>query len=688
MKINYLNLKNLLTITLLFITSTIYAETKCKTIAELRQQKDGTEVLYTGTATTTFYGPGGILIQDETGYLYVKNGLLSEWGSAKVRTNMKISEIFGTFKTANNEDMTRIEIEFNEDVQFIEIKEQNATFNITNVALNDLLNNPMNYECQPIRLTDIEVINIDGTKFIGNNNNKIQLISDYTVPARGTFEGYYGNKYSQGFIIPSDKHITPTAFKTISDLKNAYETNAPTTELSLVDAVIVNYINKNNDGSAHIYVQQTDEWSTQGIILHIQNYQNNLTIGDSIKGIKGIFTPFIADDNNNVTGSKITISNTNAQLINIINQNNKITTNPIDDIEYIIGWGTKNYESTLAITPKGKITKADNKYNLVINNKYIRIEGIDVSQYKDGNYALVGIIDAGFINKNETSIILRNEKDIIKTEYTFNNIAEMKAMGEPLATGTTYNLQNKVLVTNVHSWKTEYSTLYGLFVQDTTAGLFIETSTNPNVTAGDSIHGLSGTYHGSLTLKENSKPTISSSNNLSKIKPEEVTMAKLATNPEKYTSRVVKLMGVGHNTRTENHYGETITIKYLYQGEYIMDYDIWNYNLYEYNNITGVFDYGSYQPFSIVPLSQNHIEKGIYTETNIENTTIDNNLIFTHNKQIIAPHAQNIKIYNTNGQLISETNNDTFNASSLQQGIYIVLTTYNNIIKTTKIINY
>ena len=172
------------------------------------------------------------------------------------------------------------------------------------------------------------------------------------------------------------------------------------------------------------------------------------------------------------------------------------------------------------------------------------------------------------------------------------------------------------------------------------------------------------------------------------IKYDEVTMATLASNPEKYASRVVKLIGVGHGSRTENHYGETMTIKYLYQGEYTMDYDIWNYNLYEFNNIIGVFDYGSYQSFSIIPLSQNHIEKGVYTETNIENATIDNNLIFTHNKQIIAPLAQNIKVYNTNGQLIGETNNDTFNASSLQQGVYIVLTTYNNIIKTTKIINY
>ena len=690
MKFNHLNLKNLLTITLLFVTSIFYAQTECETIAKLRQQKNGTEVIYTGIATTTFYGSGGILIQDETGYLYVKNGRLAEFGNAKVRTNMKITDIWGVFKTATNEEMTRIEIESNEDVSDIVIKSQNASFNITNIALNDILTNPTKYECQPIRLTDIEVIDIDGSKFIGTDNNKIGIAAgwDITIPARGTFTGYYGNNGTQGFVIPSAEHVIPTGYKTINDLKNAYETDAPTTELGLVDAVLVNYINKNSDGSAYVYVQQTDEWSTQGLVLHIQNYKNNLAIGDSIKGIKGVFSTFAADDNNNITGSKIAISSTNAQLINVINQNNKITTQSIDDIEYVIGWGTKNYEATLSVTPKGKIVKADNKYNLVVNDKYIRIEGFDVSQYKDANYALVGIIDAGFINKDETSIILRDENDIIQTNYTFNSIAEMKAAGEPIATGTTYTLNSKAIITHIYSWKVEDLNVYGIFAQDETAGLYIETNTKQDVSVGDLVNGISGIYHGYFSLKEGTKMNIISNNNLNNIKYDEVTMATLASNPEKYASRVVKLIGVGHGSRTENHYGETMTIKYLYQGEYTMDYDIWNYNLYEFNNIIGVFDYGSYQSFSIIPLSQNHIEKGVYTETNIENATIDNNLIFTHDKQIIAPFAQNIKVYNTKGQLIGETNNDTFNASSLQQGVYIVLTTYNNIIKTTKIINY
>ena len=56
-------------LTINFIGATI----ECSTIADIRKQTSGTSVKYTGTATTTFYGLGGILIKDTTGCLYVKN---------------------------------------------------------------------------------------------------------------------------------------------------------------------------------------------------------------------------------------------------------------------------------------------------------------------------------------------------------------------------------------------------------------------------------------------------------------------------------------------------------------------------------------------------------------------------------------------------------------------------------------
>jgi hypothetical protein len=246
----------------------------------------------------------------------------------------------------------------------------------------------------------------------------------------------------------------------------------------------------------------------------------------------------------------------------------------------------------------------------------------------------------------------------------------MKAQGEPLATGITYSLRNNVLVTHIHSWRVEELTIYGLFVQDHTAGLYIETQAKPNVAAGDSIKGIIGSYHGYIVQNSGAKFTIISSNNLDKIVYEDVTMATLKNNPEKYASQVVRLIGVGHGTRKVNNYGQESTQKFLYQETDTMVYDIWKYDLYELSNIVGVFDYGSYQSFSIVPLSQAHITP--YDGTNTENV-FDNNIIHIQNNHLIAEGASSITIYNLKGQIIAQTDTDNININALNNGVYIAV---------------
>jgi hypothetical protein len=178
--------KILFFITLLTIANISLAQTECATIAEVRAQKNKTEIKYTGIATTTFYGPAGILIADETGYLYVKNSLLSEWGSSSIKPNMKITNICGLFNQTSDMDMSHILIEFNDDVKKIQIKEETATFAITDVKTEDLISNPKKYECQPIRLTEIDVIHTGWSYYIGNGDKTITLVGGYGViiPAR------------------------------------------------------------------------------------------------------------------------------------------------------------------------------------------------------------------------------------------------------------------------------------------------------------------------------------------------------------------------------------------------------------------------------------------------------------------------------------------------------------------------
>lgn len=699
MRINYSNFKNFIIVSLLLVSCIINAQTECKTIAEIRTQASGSSVKYVGSATTTFYGPGGILIEDTSGYLYVKNTLLGEYGTSKIRVNMQISNITGTFNTATDMEMSHIEMSTRQ-VNAIKLENEEASFDITDVTLDELLSNPMNYECRPIRLTDIKVINNGYSYSIGNENNTISLVAgwDVQIPARGTFEGYYGNNGTQGFIIPSAQNVTATAYNAILDIKNAYEIESPN-DLGIEDAMLINHITKNADGSAYIYAQQTDVYqTTTGIVLHINDYNKNINVGDSICGVKGKFTHFTLNDNNKIIGSKISISANDAESIVVVNSNNELNATLIDDLEYVIGYGAINYESLFVISPKGKIKQRKindtDKYTLEINGKYIVLEGVDCSKFVDESVAVMGILDAGFVNQGETSIILRSENDILATTYTFNTLEEMKAAGQPLATGVTYVLDNNVLVTHVHSWiiKDLDLTIYGMFVQDETGGLYIQTQSKINFVAGDSIKGISGTYHAYeneapyLDLKSVTNINKLSSDNLNSIEYEEVTMEDLSINPEKYASRVVKLMGVGHGSRQINNQGTMENQKFLYQGQDTMVYEIWDYTLYEYNNIVGVFDYGSYRSFSIIPLSQNHIEKGKYIGTDIENNQVINTISIQEDN-LFAPNAIAINIYDINGKILKSAHNDNINISNLNHGVYIIKVVYdNNLIYTSKII--
>lgn len=655
--------KSLIFIILVTISNLLVAQNEYTTIAEIRNLENGSTVKYTGLATTTYYGVGGILIQDETGALYIKNAQLAESGTSSIKTNMQITSISGTFKKSSSEEMSHIEVA-NRAINSIEIKNQEATFSIADITTADFLANPQVYECQPIRLSNADVKSTGWAYYISDNSTEVTLVADWgvTIPARGTFEGYYGNNGTQGFIIQS---ATAQAFATIINIKEAYETTAPNT-LEIIEPMIVSHIRTNADNSADVYVQQTDQYMTTcGIRLHIEQYNLNIAAGDSISGVKGLFTAYTDGK-----GSTFNITADDAQNIKIISSNNTIETTLIDDLEYIMGDGVRNYESLLVVTPKGTISKDNDTYYLTAAGKKITLTGTDFSKFEGQNVAIIGIVDAGHINPGKTTLIARSEQDVLATSYTFDNIADMKAQGEPLATGITYSLRNNVLVTHIHSWRVEELTIYGLFVQDHTAGLYIETQAKPNVAAGDSIKGIVGSYHGYIVQNSGAKFSIISSNNLDKIVYEDVTMATLKNNPEKYASQVVRLIGVGHGTRKVNNYGQESTQKYLYQDKDTMVYDIWNYDLYELSNIVGVFDYGSYQPFSIVPLSQAHITP--YNGTNTENV-FNNNIIYIKDNHLFADGATSITLFDINGQIITSENADTINISTITKGVYIAI---------------
>lgn len=649
--------KLLFTIIAMAFISIAIAQKPCTTIQEVRSQANDTEVCYTGTATTTFHTSGGILIQDATGYLYLKNSALTENGAAKIKPKMNITNIVGKFKASADSEMARIEL-YTDEAKGITKVEENVSFTITDITLEQLQAKPMDYECRPIRLTDVATFEANGAYYLGTSDNKtpIQKGWDVTIPARGTFEGYYA---PDGFTIPSKNHVIATAYKTILSFKEAFSDKDPQSTYGLVDPIIVSYVRKNADNSLDVYAQQSipsfgGMYETYGILLKIEACDKTITAGDQISGIKGLFSNFSVNNNGKINhGTTMTISATDAKNITIESRNNKIRHTQIDDLEYIIDANAISYESIFCVTPKGTITKSGDKYTLVAGKKSVFLEGIDLSPYEGQNLAVAGIVDPGNINQEQTTIILRKETDIISTSYTFNSIAEMKEAGEPLATGTTYTLSSNALVTHIHSRAGVDVTIYEIFVQDSTAGLYMETYFDPEITAGDTINGITGAYHGYLLQHEGTTFNIVTSNNLDKIQPKEVNMKTLAENPQKYASTVVKLMNVKHGTReVTNIMGETTTEKYLYQDVYTMIYDtnVWDYTLYEYSNIIGVFDYDN-KTFSIIPLSQGHIEEGKYIDTTTNITfltiaemqkagaTLDTNTTYTLNSNVLVTHV-------------------------------------------------
>lgn len=714
-------LKSIMAVLTLFCAITLNAAEyiEIDKISTLRTQEEGAQVIYTGEAITTFYGPGGILIQDETGAIYLKSYDMSKACTAPATAgypNLKITNIKGIFHKATDMEMTQIEIEYDEDAYNIEVLAENVDFTINDITLADLFANPMAYECQPIRLSETEVKITDYTKSLVYNDEEIvistgQMGEAMAIPAEGTFIGYYGNNGTQGFIIPESKYITPTAYKSIYELKESYKTNV----LGILNPVLVNRVVKNSDGSTTLYIQEDYSfWGTYGTTVIVENLTADVAEGDSIIGVRGEVTPFSVVDGN-VYGSKIEQKGDLGANIKILSRNNELIVSRVQELEYIKGEAALNYESTLCSTPKGLIIKLDDKYAIVVQHSNVKsqrdtvlIAGVDLSEYVGQQHAVVGVVDAGVVNPGKVTFVLRGAHDLLQENYQFNTIAELRKAGRPLAADVTYELVNPVLVTYKSEYNIDGVDLVGVFVQDATAGIFIKKQVNENekfeINAGDSVKNFKGVYvtTGSAVMldftdinntAEDTYNVISSGNAVDAT-PIDITISELAANKDKYASRVVRLENVMHADTTYYPWwseGYPVTEHYLYQEGCpdFMYYSVWNYALYEKNNIVGIFDDGCLaEPFSLIPLSQAHI-----TDANAEDTPINNihentiNIVYNNGVISFSQFVDAIEIYSIDGALVStQVVNATSTNAVLNNGIYIVRTFAGNNIASHKII--
>lgn len=716
-------LKNLMAIICLIFTaiSANAAEyVELNKISDIRAQAEGTYVLYTGEAITTFYGSGGILIQDTTGSIYLKSYDMSTACADPADAgypNLKITNIAGIFHKATNEEMTQIEIEYDEDAYNVEVLEENVDFTITDITLADLFADPMKYECQAVRLTETAVKITDYTRMFEYKDQSIiistgQMGEAMSIPAEGTFVGYYGNNGTQGFIIPESKYITATAYQTIYSLKESRDENVT---LGIINPVLVNRVVKNNDGSTTLYVQEDySYWGTYGTTVIVENLTTNIAEGDSIVGIRGVVTPFKVEGNN-VYGSKIEQKGTLGANIQVVSSNNPLNVARVQELEYIKGEAAVNYESTLCSTPKGLIIKLDDNYAIVVQHSNVKsqkdtvlIAGVDLAECVGQLHAVVGIVDAGVVNPGKVTFVLRGKHDLLQENYQFNTVAELRTAGRPLAADVTYELVNPVLVTYKSEYKIDDVNLVGVFVQDATGGIFIKKQVNATesfvINAGDSVKNFKGVYVTTgnavmldfTDINNTAEDTynVISSNNAVDATPITLTIDELAADKEKYASRVVRLENVMQADSTYYPWwgsGYPITEHYLYQEgcTNIMFYSIWNYALYPKNNMVGIFDDGCLaEGFSFIPLSQAHITDAEGNSTAVQETT-DNNLKLTYQNGVMSfsTNVESIAIYNINGALVfNQAINSSEIAIDLTKGLYIARIVANNGISTSKFI--
>lgn len=112
-----------LTIFPIEVTNTTKAfDGTCTRIKDIKNLAAGTEFTYVGNATTTFTDyDNGILIEDYTGGILLKNAKLGDSGTAKVKTGMLITNIKGKYQPASGDILPCIEIS-DADINNITIK--------------------------------------------------------------------------------------------------------------------------------------------------------------------------------------------------------------------------------------------------------------------------------------------------------------------------------------------------------------------------------------------------------------------------------------------------------------------------------------------------------------------------------------------------------------------------------------
>lgn len=670
----------------------LHAQKKCETIAEIKALASGTECVYEGYALATYYdGYNGIMIQDETGVLLLKNSKCSYGNTSIVAPGMEVSNVKGKFMTGNNM-IARIEVT-NSNISKMDVYEEAESVLTPKVVdFDTYMNNIANYEGVVVKLNNVNIRTIEGTttsEIYSLTSDKVLKLSfsnapGAQVPLRADLIGFLSADWSGNIFQVGDiDAITPYAYKTINNLKVGV-TAKTTHEYELADTfAVTNIVNATNNKV--VYIQEETNNNNYGLRVVLPSTAS-VKIGDMITGLCGTFEPY-------TKGTKqksATLTQSASKSVKVVSSGaqSQVLSNYIYTLTDNDMQNAYMYDGTLLSLSGGVVTKTTNGYSYVIENENgqgrkeiaLRVANVsDLSAYVGKDCPVQGVLDvAATYPENQLTIVLRSTKDFLESNVKFNSVAELIAVGEPAGTSVTYELENPVLVTYKFTKGGGDDAVISYFavVQDATEGIVLSLGAVDlqNVAVGDSIVGLKGVYSNMrglttdiLDVDETLRTGIKVKNSGNAIVPIEVTFAQLLADKQQYSNRVVKVNNVKNNRIEHTNSDGSLWLEYYFtQGEDRMDYTLDAdgkpyFTFYDNMNITGVVDdrvIGGY--YSVWPLSQAHIVEVSGGATSVEDI-ISTAVIYSRNNTIYVETevGANITVFSLVGQsLYSATSVD------------------------------
>ena len=589
----------------LSLCALVNAQTECKTIAEIKQQADKTQILYTGTAKTTFYNGtyNGLFMEDETGGIllkgYTQNSKANDW----VTDSMEVTNITATWSVGSSGSAPGI------TVATADKQKPSCTFDVavnpTRITMAEFFANQASYEGRAVVITDAKISPKISNKYYMNNEvDSVYFLptnlSSY-APAGGEMAGaYLGQQYNR-FLLCSSEFTKATEFFSFSDMAAYYKgKNYDIVDANVGGAVLVNFVTKLANGQSAIFAQYMGVTGmvNNGLTIFVDG-DTNIQPGDSIDGFFGKYTDTYKHKTNKADFTGAFFAQSADKALNVRSSDNVVPVVADVNISDLISSTLAfNYSSQIiASRYNGQLYPIGDEYyykvSYEISNpgeesdemipvsdsiRVMGVEGLDVSKMCGKNVILSGVYDARVVYADKPTIIVRSASDALVSYYEYNSIAEIIAAGEPVSSKVIYGLKGEVVVNYKRTQVNTGVSQTWAFIEDASGVIALDLGGGDiDAVVGDKIKGLKGTfvdgyrygtdlYHApQFQMVDGIVPEIVSSNN--ELNVVKATLKEVIQDTLKYCSHIVEINNVCGTFETLTDFTGTRDDYFLYDAE-------------------------------------------------------------------------------------------------------------------------